>query len=39
MGHLTSRDAYKSLEDRINYFPIGATQSETFYKILLSKKK
>ncbi len=34
MGHLTSRDAYKSLEDRINSFPIGAVQSETFYKIL-----
>ena len=34
MGHLTSRDAYKKLEDRINWFTQGATASETLTKIL-----
>ena len=34
MGHLTSRDAYKNLEDRINWFTQGAPTSETWYKIL-----
>ena len=34
MGHLTSRDAYKSLEDRINWFTQGAPPSETLTKIL-----
>ena len=34
MGHLTSRDAYKTLEDRINWFTQGAPPSETLTKIL-----
>ncbi|MCH5344295.1 MAG: 4Fe-4S binding protein [Acetatifactor sp.] len=34
MGHLTARDAYKNLEDRINWFVQGAPSSETWYKIL-----
>ena len=34
MGHLTAKDAYKSLEERINWFTQGAPPSETFYKIL-----
>ncbi len=34
MGHITSKDAYKNLEERINWFTQGAPPSETFYKIL-----
>ena len=34
MGHLTSRYAYKNLEDRINWFTQGAPASETLTKIL-----
>ncbi len=34
MGHLTSKDAYKSLEERINWFTQGAPASATLYKIL-----
>ena len=35
MGHLTSRNAYKNLEDRINWFTQGAPAfSGTLYKIL-----
>ncbi|MDO5132102.1 MAG: 4Fe-4S binding protein [Eubacteriales bacterium] len=34
MGHLTSRDAYRNLEDRINLFTQGAPSSETLTKIL-----
>ena len=34
MGHLTSRDAYRYLEDRINWFTQGAPASETLTKIL-----
>jgi Pyruvate/2-oxoacid:ferredoxin oxidoreductase delta subunit len=34
MGHLTTKDAYKSLEERINWFTQGAPPSETLYKIL-----
>lgn len=34
MGHLTSKDAYKNLEDRINWFTQGAPPSETLTKIL-----
>ena len=34
MGHLTSKDAYKSLEDRINWFTQGAPASGTLTKIL-----
>ena len=34
MGHLTSRDSYRNLEDRINWFTQGAPASETLTKIL-----
>ena len=34
MGHLASRDAYKNLEDRINWFTQGAPVSDSLYKIL-----
>ncbi len=34
MGHVTTRDAYKNLEERINWFTQGAPPSETLYKIL-----
>jgi len=34
MGHLTSRDAYQKLEDRINWFTQGAPHTETLTKIL-----
>ena len=34
MGHLTSKDAYKNLEERINLFAQGAAPTETLYKIL-----
>lgn len=34
MGHLTTKDAYKNLEERINWFTQGAPESETLYKIL-----
>ena len=34
MGHLTSRDAYRNLEDRINWFTQGAAPSETLTRIL-----
>lgn len=34
MGHLTTKDAYKSLEERINWFTQGAPASATLYKIL-----
>lgn len=34
MGHLTSKDAYKNLEERINWFTQGAPATETWYKIL-----
>ena len=34
MGHLTSKDAYKNLEDRINWFTQGAPASATLTKIL-----
>ncbi|MGN0316274.1 MAG: 4Fe-4S dicluster domain-containing protein [Fusicatenibacter sp.] len=34
MGHIASRDAYKNLEDRINWFTQGAPVSDTLYKIL-----
>lgn len=32
MGHLTTKDAYKSLEERINWFTQGAPPSEALYK-------
>ena len=34
MGHLTTKDAYKNLEERINWFTQGAPPSETLYQIL-----
>ncbi len=34
MGHITSKDAYKSLEERINWFTQGAHPSDSLYKIL-----
>ena len=34
MGHLTSKDAYRNLEDRINRFTQGAPASPTLTKIL-----
>ena len=34
MGHLTTRDEYRNLSDRINWFTQGAPTSETLYKIL-----
>lgn len=34
MGHISSKDAYKNLEDRINWFTQGAPPSESLYKIL-----
>ncbi len=34
MGHLTTRDAYKNLEERINWFTQGAPPTETLTKIL-----
>lgn len=34
MGHLTTRDAYQNLGDRINWFTQGAPATETLYQIL-----
>jgi len=34
MGHISTRDAYKNLGDRINCFTQGAPTSETLYRIL-----
>lgn len=34
MSHISSKAAYKSLAERINRFPKGATVSDTLYKIL-----
>lgn len=34
MGHITSKDAYKKLEERINLFTQGAPPSESLYNIL-----
>lgn len=34
MGHLTTRDAYRNLGERINWFTQGAPASETLYRIL-----
>lgn len=34
MGHITSKNNYKSLEERINLFTQGAPPSESLYKIL-----
>ncbi|HAX74104.1 MAG TPA: (Fe-S)-binding protein, partial [Firmicutes bacterium] len=42
MSHLVAKDAYKSLEARLNQFPQGAPTSDTLYKILnllLSEKE
>lgn len=34
MGHISSKDAYKSLEERINWFTQGAPPSDSLYRIL-----
>ena len=34
MSHITAKNAYKSLEERLNKFPQGAPPSKTLYKIL-----
>lgn len=34
MSHIVGKDAYKSLEERLNKFPQGAPPSKTLYKIL-----
>ncbi len=34
MSHIVGKEAYKSLEERLNRFPQGAPPSETLYKIL-----
>lgn len=34
MSHIVGKNAYKSLEERLNRFPQGAPPSETLYKIL-----
>ncbi len=34
MAHLTAKNAYHHLEERLNRFPQGAPPSETLYKIL-----
>jgi len=34
LSHISSKEAYKSLEERINTFPQGAPPSETLYRIL-----
>lgn len=34
MSHISNKEAYKRLEERINRFPQGAPPSETLYKIL-----
>lgn len=34
MGHITSKDAYRNLEERINWFTQGAPPTESLYKIL-----
>jgi ferredoxin len=34
MSHIVGKEAYKSLEQRLNRFPQGAPPSETLYKIL-----
>lgn len=34
ISHINAKNAYKSLEERINKFPQGAPPSETLYKIL-----
>lgn len=34
MGHISSKDAYKNLEDRINWFTQGAPPSESLTRIL-----
>lgn len=38
MGHLASRDAYKNLEDRINWLTQGAPVSEQDIQLLENQK-
>ena len=33
MAHITAKNAYKSLEERLNRFPQGAPPSKTLYQI------
>ncbi|ROR25831.1 hypothetical protein EDD66_10941 [Mobilisporobacter senegalensis] len=33
MGHITSKDAYKNLEERINWFTQGTPPSDSLYKL------
>lgn len=37
MCHIVAKSAYKSLEERLNRFPLGAAPSKTLYKILEMK--
>ena len=34
MSHISAKNGYKSLEERLNRFPQGAPPSKTLYKIL-----
>ena len=34
MSHIVAKSAYKSLEERLNRFPLGAAPTDTLYKIL-----
>lgn len=34
MSHISAKNAYKGLEERLNRFPQGAPPSKTLYKIL-----
>ncbi len=34
MSHIVAKEAYKSLEERLNRFPLGVATSKTLYKIL-----
>lgn len=34
MSHIVAKSAYKSLEERLNRFPLGAAPTKTLYKIL-----
>ena len=35
IGHLTTKDAYKTLEERVNWFTQGAPPSAALYQICL----
>lgn len=38
MGHLTTRDAYRSLGERINWFTQGAPESETLSNLIFDNQ-